>query len=577
MPLQVFDKNGNPQAPAQHGGTQHRPPQGHPQGHPQGQQAVPPAPPRNMIPVDLHGGPAIKISDISQDFKSQSDMESELTDYKVFRLEKMLDKDALDDYGQPKWPSWEKVIRTEDRSISNRVAANKIRQLNSTTKGIIDKKNTLTPALKRQIDSTLEDLMKQEPDPVHFCWSLEQIDHQLRRIEPYYPVALNPHRISVPSGKHRNTNSFLFPSNKRPHSGNSSHKSKKKKKTYERISLTAYFKRAPRQSVDIIQLWRARKAMAGMYQTQPGVVHNVFPQVQANQAQFQGQQQPHRQQPGPPPNRPPPGSHPNQNAHQHTGGQGRGHNPRAMRHSGSDSDSDDSRYSRGSSSGGSRGRTHTPPSSVSDRGHRQAKDRHTQHRPNGPANQHRPHTPRNDQHRRDHHRRGGSPPFPHISLPPRRPPYPVSQDSGSVASHIERIRQDAYRRGQVDARLEELVFTKAHDRGRPHIVQERSSLHPRRMYRGPDDLDMPRYLSGLSLGDDDYDDEYEDDEYRREFERRKQQGSILEDDPFDLNPPSPSSYTYSTDAGLGRGRRRVPQIIEIPQSPRLRRRPPYPP
>ncbi|KAI3337548.1 hypothetical protein HD806DRAFT_476965 [Xylariaceae sp. AK1471] len=145
---------GPPQGPPQ--GPPHGPPQGHPNGPPQGHPIVPPPPPRIMIPVDLRGGPAIQISDVSQDLLSESDMRGELTDYMVFRFEKMADKDGFDDDGRPKWPSWEKAIRTEDRSIPKQVAAEKIRQLNRNSKSVIDKKSSLTAPLKRQIDSTLE-------------------------------------------------------------------------------------------------------------------------------------------------------------------------------------------------------------------------------------------------------------------------------------------------------------------------------------------------------------------------------------------------------------------------------------
>ncbi|KAJ3558422.1 hypothetical protein NPX13_g9710 [Xylaria arbuscula] len=274
------------------------PPRVNPQGQPQGQPPMPPPPPRNILPVDLRGGPPVQIVDITQELPmSQSDMQEELTDYIVFQYEKVADKDALDDYGQPKWPSWEKAIRVEDRSISKRTAADKVRQLNQTTKGIIDKKNSLTPALKRQIDSTLEYLMKREPDPINFHWYLAQIDHQLRRIKSYHPVESNPHYVSIPTGKHRSANAFLFPTKKRSRSRGRSgnHHSKKKKKAYERISLTAYFKRVPRQGVNVAQLWHEKR----MYQAQQG--QNVFPQMQPNQAPFQGPQ--HQAQPGPPPNR----------------------------------------------------------------------------------------------------------------------------------------------------------------------------------------------------------------------------------------------------------------------------------
>ncbi|KAI0433957.1 hypothetical protein F5Y09DRAFT_18371 [Xylaria sp. FL1042] len=625
MVQEYYHLNGPHQGPRRQNGPPHHPPQGppggHPQGHPQGQPIIPPAPPRNIIPVDLRGGPAVQISDITQDIFTESDMKAELTDYMVFRFEKMAEKDGLDDHGLPKWPSWEKAIRTEDRSISKQAAADKIRELNLTTRGVIDKKNSLTSPQKRQLDQTLDYLMKREPEIANFHWTLAQIDHQLRQIKPYYPSGLNHQYVSA--RKHRSSTAYPFLST-RSYSRSSSHRHhhhhSKKKKAYERVALTAYFKRTPRQGVDIFRLWdQRRRGLEGMYQA------HLFPQMQPNHAQFPGPQQ-HQQQPqqhhggrepGPPPARmpnknqqgphmPPPRRPMDHNARQNNGGHGHGHN-RARR---SDSDTDSEDDSRDSSSAGSRRGSQSPPTSVSDhRGggqHRHHnnnnnnKDRH--HYPaggGGAANPVRPHTPRkNDRPGNAGHRPNGSP-----RLPPRppAPPYPVSsREGGSVASHIERVREDAYFRGRLaertDARLaEELAFSKAHGRPRPHIVQARSPGPRTRIYTrgrrgsaGDDDDDMlPRYFSRLSLWDDGDDNNNSEDEesleLRREYERRVQHGSILEGfDPFELHPPSlsSSSYTYSTD-GV-RGRRR-PSIIEIPgrrypiSSPRLRRRMSYHP
>ncbi|TGJ78930.1 hypothetical protein E0Z10_g9830 [Xylaria hypoxylon] len=552
-------------------------------GFPQGHSAVPPAPPRNMIPVDLRGGPAVQISDISRDLFSESDMKEEITDYMVFRFEKMADKDEFDDHGRPKWPSWEKAIRTEDRSISKQMAAKKVRQLNRTTRDAPDKKNSLPSALKRQIDSTLEFLTSREPDLINFHWVLAQIDHQLRTIQPYYS---NLSYHSIPARKHRSPTAYRFPSKKRSYSGSGNRHTKK---AYERISLTAYFQRVPRQGVDVARLWKEkRRGLDGMYHPHPGGVHNVVPQMQPNHTQFQGQQNANRGQGPPPtqmPNRnpqgpqvPPQNRPMNHDAHQqHNGGQGHRQNgKKGGRHSDSETDS-------GNESHSSRSSSSTGPSSVSD--HRGGGHHNNRHHVGNPANHIHNHLPRHER-PAGVHKANGSPQLARTSLSPRRsprapaPPYPLSRDDGSVASNIERIREEAYRRGRLaertDARLaEELAFSKTHARPRPHIIQEHSPP-PVRVYRArTDEDDIPRYFNRLSLLDDEEDDvEFHREEARRlrEYERRVQHGSILEEDPFE-GSPSPSSYTYSTD-GRGRGRRRMPQIVEIPHllNPRPRRR-----
>ncbi|KAI0911468.1 hypothetical protein F4823DRAFT_636411 [Ustulina deusta] len=614
MAQEFYHVNGPQQGPRRHDGPPHRPPQGPPGGNPQGHPFPPP--PRNMIPVDLRGGPAVQISDISRDLFSESDMKEELTDYIVFRFEKMTDKDGLDDYGQPKWPSWEKAIRIEERSISKQVAANKVRQLNKSTKNVLDKKTSLPSPLKRQIDLALDYLMNREPDVANFHWFLAQIDHQLRPIEPYYTLGSDHHYTSA--RKHRSSTAYPFLSKRRCHLGRSSRRHKKKK-AYERLSLTAYFQRVPRQGADIPRLWKEkRRGLEGMYQAYPAAMHNAFPQQQPNHVQFQGPQQQQHPQPqpqqqqqqqqhvgreqGPPPVRvptgnpqgphaPPPNRPMNPAPNQRNSGPGHGPKPRkAARHNDSESDSESDSY--GSSSGVSRRGSQTPPSSVSEhRGHHHPKNRHA-HPANGPGTHPHPHphphprpaTPRNER-PVSRHRPAGNVRLPRTSQSPRRPsrapappPYPDSRNAASVASHIERIREDAYRRGRLaertDARVaEELAYTRARSRPRPrpHIVQSRyrgrRGVHVHVDHDDDDDDEMlPRYFSRVSLhggggGGEGEEEDEEDVEFRREYERRVQHGSIMENDPFAVSmPPSPSSlsYAYSTD---GRGRC-GPQIVE---------------
>ncbi|KAI0446059.1 hypothetical protein F4803DRAFT_77574 [Xylaria telfairii] len=621
--------------PRRHDGHPNLPPQGHPggqfQGYPQGHSVVPPAPPRVSIPLDLRGGPTIQISDVREDLMSESDMKEELSDYVIVRFEKVTDRDEIDEHGRPKWPSWEQAIRTDDWSISKKEATKKVRQLNATSKSVLDKKNSLTPPLKRQIDRTQEDLMRTEPDVANYQWTLVQIDHQLRAIDPFYASSLTGSLNYQPTRGHRSPT--LGISSKRSHSkGRSRHS---KKRIYERLSLSAYFKRAPRPGVDIQRLWQDKRMLLhGGIRSHPGETHHAFPPMQPNQTAFQihpqqqqqqhhhhqqHQQQQHQQQQyqqqrqpqpqpqqqqqrpqphhagreqGPPPTHPPnqipqgrhpPGHHPHghhqaggqpppPNRPMNHGGQGRqGHqqNPNrgasGARRSESDSDSEsDSRSSRRSSSS----RTQTPPSSLSSRGRR--KDNHPHHH-------HYPHVrPLGRELPRESPRVQRISPSPHRAPRIPVPPYPVPREGGSMATHIERVREDAYRRGMLDA--EDLAFTGARGRPRPYVVQERSPPLPRRVYRGrgSDDDEMRRVFSRLSMNDRDRDDDEEDDVYyrrenaqrRREMEYRAQHGSVLDDDPFAASELA-SSYAYSMD-GRGRGGRGRVQIHPEPH-PRLPR------
>ncbi|KAI1754384.1 hypothetical protein F4782DRAFT_53706 [Xylaria castorea] len=598
-----FSGNNGPQmGPARRNdGPQNHPQQGpqggHFQGYPQGHSGAPPALPRLSIPVDLRG-PTIQIQDVREDLMSESDMKEELSDYVIVRFEKVNDKDEIDEHGRPKWPSWEQAIKTEDWSIPKKEAIRKIRQLNYTTKSVLDKKNSLTPPLKRQIDRTQEELTRREelerrePGLAKYQWTLAQIDHQLRAIEPYFPNSLN-----YPSGRgHQSITRRI--SSKRSHSKGSSRHSKKKK-AYERLSLTAYFKRVPRPGVDIQRMWQEHREninSRGGIRAFPGEIHGAFPPMQPNIAFQTQQQQPQQQQhtgkergppPPPPPNHIPPGLHPQgqhpqgphpqgpqpirPNMPQH-GGPGRQQNKKrgmgGARHSGSSDSESDSRSSRHSSSN----RTHTPPSSISDhRGGGHHKDH--PHRVPGAVNH--PHA----------HPLGHG--LPRVNSMPRIsvPPYPVShEEDESVASHIERVREDAYRRGRLDARLaEELAFSSAaRGRQRPRIIQKHSPSPPppSRIYRArsdDDDDEVRRVFARLSVYDRDEDEDVDVDvdnyrrgdasrRRRREFEYRAQRGSVLEDDPF-ANPSSPSlSSSYNTYSADGRGRRRV-EIHPEPHHP----------
>ncbi|KAJ2985187.1 hypothetical protein NUW58_g5670 [Xylaria curta] len=236
--------------------------EGHTQEYQQGGGAVPLAPPRNMLPVDLIGGPATKIMDVSKDLLSVSDMKEELKDNKIFRFEKVVDKDRLDDHGRPKLHGWEQAIRTEDRSISKKAATEKIRELNYRTKDVLDKKSSLTPPLKRQLDRTLEELMSQEPDLANFHWLLVQIDHQLRPIEPYYYIS-STHQ----HGRGHRHSTYHLTSKRKSHSRSRSSSSRhSKRRVYERLSLTAYFQRAPRPGVNIPRLWEEKRRATSVKQ-----------------------------------------------------------------------------------------------------------------------------------------------------------------------------------------------------------------------------------------------------------------------------------------------------------------------
>ncbi|KAI0200717.1 hypothetical protein F4808DRAFT_470188 [Astrocystis sublimbata] len=586
MSQNIYHLNG---PSGQHGGPvrPNPPPQG-----PQFQGHAPAALPKVSSPVGRKRIPTTQISNVREDLMSESDMREELSEYAIFRFEKLSDEGEVDDCGRPKRPSWEQARRTEDKSISKEEAARKIWQLKFTTRNLIDKKNTLSPPLKRQIDKTQEELAKEELESSKYIWTLVQIDHQLRAVEPYFVSSVtyqSPHRQRRKGHQH----------SKRFHANKGRHRHTQLKIGLERLSLTAYFQRVPRPGVDIQKLWKdKKKGSTGGAQGQPGQTNVTFQPNNTIQGhghqphQPQQQQQHGGRQPIPPPPHPhpvnqnrqnqhpqgqyPPGPQPrpfdkpvNHGAYNH-GRQERHHslNRRVNRgrRSGSSSDSEiDSRSSQSS--------TNTALSSVSDqRGHRKGHHQHHHHHHHHHQHRHsQPHGYKPVRVVNGSSLPCLSPSHPHHRVP--RTPYPSSHESGSsVASHIERVREDAYRRGRIDARLnQELGYPKAGGRRpRPQVYQEH--LPRRRMYRGSeeeedddDDDSLWRRFAHLDVydrdrrvdGDVDYRHHRHHHHHtdarrrRREHEDRAQRDSVLDDDPFVLSDPSLSTYTYSTD-GHGR-------------------------
>ncbi|KAI0123896.1 hypothetical protein BJ170DRAFT_101327 [Xylariales sp. AK1849] len=242
--------NGPPPPPAPPGGQRQQagqPMQQFPPPHP-------PPPPRDSLPVELRlNRPLIDISDISQDFLSEADMRAKCTEFLPIRFEKVLDQRPHDDDDDERMRSnWERAIRTQVQGLSRRDIEREIRRLDATTHGVMQKKATLGPALLRQLDKTMSELSHGDHDPANFQWTLAQADHQLKQVDRLTAMQ----RDRIPLGK-KMSNS---------HKKRSSSSATSKKKYWERVSLTAYFKRSPRPHVNIPFLYSARKKSLAMTQ-----------------------------------------------------------------------------------------------------------------------------------------------------------------------------------------------------------------------------------------------------------------------------------------------------------------------
>ncbi|KAI0002747.1 hypothetical protein F4779DRAFT_117394 [Xylariaceae sp. FL0662B] len=520
----------------------------------------PPAPPRAGLPADLFGGPSIEVSDVSHSLKTVGDMTAELTEYAIFRFEKMPVQSQYDDEGRPLQPTWDRAIRTRVPGMSPKETARQIQHLNRTSLTVTDKKNLLSPVLQRQIDTAQENLTRHDPDLGNYHWILAQIEHQLRPITPY----------AIRRGDYPVRHQYKAPSRRRTRSS----KSRGQRRVYERISLTAYFKRIPRPNVHIPTLYEVKKKMA-------------FPQH--NQMMHAGRAT-LPQNGGPPGGGDGRGGHtlPMASHHGNSGPGVKGNPANVTRPRGrvtnkspptvqinSDGDSD---YSGYSSSDGSAGTAMTPNTSHSgsSNGYRKGRssfhsnDRMSarnasrrrdgnRHHGNGSPKQQQQHY-----HRRRHHHHhsivGRGPRMTRTPVLPASPPAPPTTAS---ANDFDRARDDAYLAGVLDGtRAGRVAEEQALDEARASRPRTqmagairsppRPPPYPRRM----DAVDTDDF-SRLSLGD--------EDEYGTEFEDRLQRGSILDDDPFVRGLPSHRRDVCGTPGGYDR-RYRSPYITDVSES-----------
>ncbi|RYP77298.1 hypothetical protein DL769_003447 [Monosporascus sp. CRB-8-3] len=548
---------------------------------PQGMTGPPPGPPRHMLPPDLRQGRAVEISDVSEDLLSEADMRIRLMEYVVYRFEKMSQQSLYDEYGELQLPTWDKAIRVQVNGMSQRQIAKEIRWLDQTSLPVVEKKNALSTPLQRQIDAARDQLVAHEGhhDLLNYQWVLAQIDHQLREIRPS-----KVHRSKVYPSTQSRSNS----ARKRSYCASGGHR----KKHYERISLTAYFRREPRINANIRMLWEMKKSQS-MNGNQPWP---AFPNQVPQQAAIAAGPPP-RGPMGPPggppwgPSKGPPGGGggrpgplpfgpsggggvgggaakgpPRKNGDrpgpappggkQNFNGRGRG-----RRHSDSSSESGSS-YTESS---GSESCT-TLPSSVTGSGYstRGRIRNKSQRRAKSPGPRRHNWQSHGVNHPRGHalpgkqHPMGSGPLFPGVkgSYGPMRPPHPVAPVP--LPDNLQRVTQNAYdagrQDGRHDVRAEEIALEAARaSRPRPHIIQ---GARPIRMARtASDDLvdfrrqrDLDDELSSLdrlSLHDD-YSTDYLDGD--TEYEDRRRNGSVLTEDPF-RGPPHPS-YIRHGRAGM---------------------------
>jgi hypothetical protein len=194
-----------------------------------------------MIPAHYRERRPVAISDIRNERMTEADARELLSTWVIQRFEK-LDDDEIDDEGFPLRPTWENVIRTEVRDLSKQEATRQVRTLDRMGQSVAEKKASLSTAQQRQLERAQEELQRFEPDQ-RYIYILAQLDHQLKKLD-HRPVEYYGHK-----GKNRESKHVTV----------GRRRSSSTKKLYERVSLTAYFKRLPRPEENAIAMHQQRE------------------------------------------------------------------------------------------------------------------------------------------------------------------------------------------------------------------------------------------------------------------------------------------------------------------------------
>ncbi|KUI64834.1 hypothetical protein VM1G_00338 [Cytospora mali] len=182
---------------------------------------LPPHPPREIIPPQFQR--PVVVSDNRPERQTEDDIREQLTDYIIFRFEKIEPYDEYDSEGGEVKSTWDNCIRRRLADVDKEDTRREIRRLNreDAKKGrtFLEKQNSLGPKGQNQLAKAQRDLSSEERDD-RFHTVLVQFNSSLK------PVVDKHEKVS----SHRSNTKRRI----------------RHKKRYERTSITAYFKRCPR-------------------------------------------------------------------------------------------------------------------------------------------------------------------------------------------------------------------------------------------------------------------------------------------------------------------------------------------
>ncbi|KAL2881117.1 hypothetical protein SGCOL_003407 [Colletotrichum sp. CLE4] len=203
---------------------------------------MPVQPPNDMIPPELRRKGLVQRSDLRNERMTDADAREALSDYVVYRFEKVNDPNEIDDEGNPVKSTWENVIRTEVQDLSKPAITRTIRDLDAEGRTAMQKKLDLTGTQQRQIEKAQNNLDAHNLDR-RFNYTLQQISIKIRKLSKdsieyrQYMAERESKKVVVTKVKER----------------------KSKKNLLETLSMTVYFKREPRFGEDAKAILKERE------------------------------------------------------------------------------------------------------------------------------------------------------------------------------------------------------------------------------------------------------------------------------------------------------------------------------
>ncbi|TPX12140.1 uncharacterized protein E0L32_007255 [Thyridium curvatum] len=237
--------------------------------------AAPPQAPQFPQQHSLHS--PVEVVDIRMERMSSSQAREMLSEYHVYRFEKIMDQDRFDNEGKPLPPNWQQVHRSQENDPKVEV----LRQIARLNKKhtLSEKKKELNADQLYNIDKTLDQLKSRLRNP-DLEVKLVQLDDQLK------PFVENG-RYNEKGKRDEKDKDKKNKNKKSKHNTSKTKLSWEKKPKWQRVAIIAYYKIGPKPEVDAL-------AFLARQQQEQRMAHQVAQDQRRFQQQMQREQQEHQ-------------------------------------------------------------------------------------------------------------------------------------------------------------------------------------------------------------------------------------------------------------------------------------------